>query len=479
MRSRRAAWLLVVVWTLGTGISWAAFPEYASQNSKVTFFHSAIVTSDNRSVWDFQFAREVNRALARGYREISFAFMQCFGGGMIDELQGLALNPASYTSAARHDQLSWASSRDIRGGADPLYPDFYSFESTYNLHYAPVAGGAPGWRLPQTQRTAANAAYNTDWSGQAVGALKLTNPQFTSTGMIGDSITLHTPNPAAPAAAPQYRAILFGGSTQLDGPTTDLHIATLRWLGPFGVPANWRSFNRMNDGMLAAGYWPAEVWRAYPGAGAGARIFANPPGNVINVPAWVSSNTRAQDLRAAFNWLAGQTNASTQIFYWNSFGHGTRAFDFIGWLISQGLKLLKATPFTFTLDSGFTSQIVGIYNTLNPGSGSGAPGSPDLQLTSTIPASFTVSLDGHPLSPTTMGDEWGDGTEFQYAFALSRSDIMALSAGGSHTLTVDFTSGPPNAVDGIEILGFTTGTTPPDLDNPAAGSGPPALAPGM
>jgi hypothetical protein len=461
--------------------AWAVFPEYQSQNSSTTFFHSAIMTSDFRAVWDFQFARLVNASLARGYAEIAFGFMQCFGGGMIDELTALNLVPAAYTSAARHDQLSWATSGDLRAGADPLYPDFVAFESSYNIHYGPVAGGAPGGRLPQNQRTAAGTAYNNDIVGQGAGALLLTNPQYTSSGPMGDGITLHNPNPVAPVPNPRYRAILFGGSTQLDGPAWDLHLATRALGGPMPVPANWESLSRVNNALLAASYLSNEFWAAYPGAAAGAFLFAVPPGNVIPVPAWVSSDTRAADLRAAFNWLAGQTNASTQIFYWNSFGHGARAFDFIGWLASKAQKLLSGVPFTFTLDPTFTSQLVTFYDELNPGGGSSSvPGSPDLKITTTIAATYTVALDGQPLSVSSSdtGDIWGDGTEYQYAFSLSSANISDLAGGGSHTLTVTLTSGPPNALTGIELLGFTTGDVPPDLQNGVyGGSAPPPPAP--
>ncbi len=478
--ARRLAVALALA-SMMPGPAWAVFPEYQSQNSTTTFFHSEIMTSDNRAVWDFQFARLVNGSLARGYAEIAFAFMQCFGGGMIDELTALNLVPAAYTSAARHDQLSWATSGDLRAGADPLYPDFAAFESSYSLHYAPVAGGAPGGRVPQTQRTAANLAYNNDILGQGAGGALLTNPQYTSSGPMGDSITLHNPNPVAPVPKPQYRAILFGGSTQLDGPAMDLHLATRALRGPFGVPPNWESLSRINNGLLAASYLSNEFWAAYPGAAAGAFLFANPPGNGIPVPAWVSSNTRAADMRAAFNWLAGQTNPSTQIFYWNSFGHGSRAFDFIGWLRAQAKQLLSGVPFAFTLDPTFTAQVVGFYDQLNPGGGpSGVQGSPDLKITTTIPATYSVVLDGQTLSPDAdSGDVWGDGTEYQYGFALSSGAIADLAAGGSHSLTVTLTSGPPNALSGIELLGFTTGDVPPDLQNGAYGGGgsaPPPLA---
>lgn len=458
-----------------------AFPQYQSQSSATTFMHSSILTSDNKAIWDFQFARLVKGAIANGYAEIAFAFMQCFGGGMIDELTALNLVPAAYTAAARHDQSSWATPLDVRAGADGLFPDYFAYESSYNIHYAPLAGGAPGGRTPQTQRTAAGTAYNLDVVGQGPGNLGLTIPQYTSSGPMGDSITLHNPNPNAPVVNPRYRGILFGGSTQFDGPADDFLINARAWAGgAWSIPANWESLTRIDNALLAAAYLPNEYWAAYTGGpgGPGTSLFPFAPGNAIRVPVWVFSNTRAADLKAAFTWLGGQTNASTQIFYWNSYGHGSRGFDFIGWLRSKAGQLLSGVPFQFTLDSGFTAQLQSFYDTINGTSGETAPGSPDLKISTTAEASFSVALDGTTLAPLDAGDIWGDGTEFQYTFELTSADVSDLAAGGTHTLTVTVNSGPPNALSAIEFLGFTTGDVPPDLyqETPrtgGSGGGPP------
>src|ERR1700687_5453269 len=63
-----------------------AFPDFQDQMSATTDIRSSIVTSDQVNFLDRDFASLVNNTLANGYNEVSFAFMQCFGGGMIDDL---------------------------------------------------------------------------------------------------------------------------------------------------------------------------------------------------------------------------------------------------------------------------------------------------------------------------------------------------------------------------------------------------------
>src|ERR1700760_2712662 len=74
---------------------------YSNQNSATTGWHSGIATGSG-VVWDTDFAKMVTGALGTNYNEAAFAFMQCFGGGMIDELKSAGLTNTAYTSAAAY-----------------------------------------------------------------------------------------------------------------------------------------------------------------------------------------------------------------------------------------------------------------------------------------------------------------------------------------------------------------------------------------
>jgi hypothetical protein len=129
--------------------------EYLNQNSTTWFLHSGIVTTTG-TVWDTNFANFVNTGIRNKYNETAFAFMECYGGGMIDELGALDLVPASYTSASRWNARSYAWNGDPASGGKT--------ESTYNLHFAPAAGG----NAAMTMISAATAGQ----AGDVLGPLK-------------------------------------------------------------------------------------------------------------------------------------------------------------------------------------------------------------------------------------------------------------------------------------------------------------------
>ena len=153
--------LLAIV--LGAGLVLAAFvnqaqadfPVYVDQNSTGTNWHSGICTSDGKVVWDSPFTWMVTNPLGLTYEETAFGFMECYGGGMIDELLpvvGTNLDVTSFISAAKHNERAWAGTRDAASGGKR--------ESYYNLHYSPQAGGATVYRHDE----AGQNAYNNDLS---------------------------------------------------------------------------------------------------------------------------------------------------------------------------------------------------------------------------------------------------------------------------------------------------------------------------
>jgi hypothetical protein len=470
VRALRIVSILGIVLVAGAAPDWAAFPEYSSQDSTNEFFRSAIVTTDGY-FWDFQFAREVNRIATAGYREFAFAFMQCYGGGMIDDLKGLALSPVVYTSASRHDQCAYFTYFDTRGGVEPLFPSYYPVESAYNVHYSPLAGGAPGGRAPQTQMSSSQTGYNLDSTGPNSPIFPLENPQYTTSPVLvaaANAITLHRDNPVRGLVNTQYRAILFGGATQLEASPIESVNPWVVFPGPFGMPGNWRSLNRIHDALRSAGYTNAEVWVLYPGAEAAPPIPIY-PGAAVAVPGWVNSGARTKDLRNALAWVRGVTNNQTQVFYWNAPGHGARAFDIIAWLKPQLKRLFRRIAQQFTMSTAFANELAAIYNA----NASNPNNCPDFTVVSILPADLSITLDGNPLTRLSMSDEFGDGSEFAYRFQLTASDIAHLQSGANHTVVVDYSSSFPDPADFIEFMG--PGTGPSATDVAPSSSTPPGL----
>jgi hypothetical protein len=459
-----------------------AFPDFQNQNSATTDIRSAIVTADRVNFLDSDFANLVNNTLANGYNEVSFAFMQCFGGGMIDDLLAQNLANASYTSATRHDRPSFAGSENPASGVDLFNPIIRRVESFYNLPYAPAAGGAN----PATQRNAAMTGFNGDILSppnlantlmafprfQANRGLLPEVPQYTSSDAVGDSIMLHRVNANNRTQNTRYRAILFGGSTRVDAGPVLLVNPPRPPLSPYAtlpnLAINWATLNRVHDALLAAGYTEDEMYVMYPGGEARDRN-GNPTGLIFpggpRLPDWVDAGTRAADLRNAFTtWLAPELIATTQVFFWSSWGHGKQITDWAQRRKRQGQRIPRTMGISVDVDPDFTQQMQSVFLYYNPSGGSGDPGSPLIELTSSIPlTTFSLTLDGNPLTLTfSILDPYGDGSEYLYKYALSRADMSSLAASTTHTLAVDYPTGLYGSqydqfADFIQHLGPTMG----------------------
>jgi hypothetical protein len=474
----------LLFWTVTLPLSAPAtaqqFPDFQDQRSATTDIRSSIVTSDRVDFLDRDFANLVNNTLANGYNEVAFAFMQCFGGGMIDDLLAQNLANASYTSATRHDRPSFAGSEDPASGVDLFNANLRRVESFYNLPYAPAAGGAN----PATQRNAAMTGF----TGDILSPPNLANtqasfprfallnqllpevPQYTSSGAVGDSIVLHRVNANNPTQNTRSRAILFGGSTQVDpGP-----VLLVNPRPPFSpylqrfLSINWATLNRVRDALLAAGYTEDEIYVMYPGGETRDRD-GNPTGRIFpggpRLPNWVRAGTRARDLRDAFTtWLRPQLNATTQVFFWSSWGHGNRMTDWAQRRQRQGQRIPRGTGFSVEVDLDFTQQMQSVFDYYNPNGGSGDPGSPLIELVSSIPLTiFSLRLDGNPLAlAASVLDPYGDGSQYIYKYALSRADMSSLTASTTHMLEVDYPTGLYGSqydqfADFIQDLGPTMG----------------------
>lgn len=444
------------------------FPQFQSQNTAQTFLRSAILTSDGVQFWDRRFAGLVNQSIGANFNEIAFAFLQCNGGGMIDELTALNLINASYTSAAAHNQMSWARSEDPASGVDPLFNQVRRVESLYGVHYGPAAGG----ENPRSQRDAAMMGYRNDILGPIIGPTTRDNiaalnnagfaetPQYTSSGAVGDSIMLHRNSGQNATRNTAYRAILFGGSTPLDfGPALSTNPPPQYINGRLGV--NWNTLNRMHDTLLAAGYVEAEMTIMYPGGEArdaqGRPTGVDPAGN--RLPDWIDNGTRARDLETAWAGVGAATNATTQILYWNSWGHGAAQLDIRAQRDAAQQPIRRGIGFNFDVDSDFMHQLANVFEFHNPGGGSGDAASPYFEVATSIPVmGLQILLDGRSLSLLSENlDPFGDGSEQRYKFGLSRADVQALQLSGVHELRIDYPSSFGDSADFILQLGPTLG----------------------
>lgn len=192
--SRRMSWMVagsaVVLATLGAlaqGMPpffevWAAGNANTNQNSLMTGAHSGLVgwkgAGAAGDVRDDQLAGMAMRAVQGGTRFI-WAFGQCFGGGMFDELIALG-GTQSGTSAARHNETSRYPKRPPNGvGHD------------WVTRYVQAMGGGA-----MARATAASAATNDPW-GTNPGALRIMeamgteHPQYFSVGAGADNLLLH------------------------------------------------------------------------------------------------------------------------------------------------------------------------------------------------------------------------------------------------------------------------------------------------
>ncbi|MDX2147879.1 MAG: hypothetical protein SFZ23_10185 [Planctomycetota bacterium] len=452
------------------------FPEYQSQDSAGTRLRSALVTSDNRTITDRTFARMIGNNV--NFREAVFAFNQCYGGGFIDDLvaRGLAGN-VSYTSAARHNQRSYARSEDRASGVDPNFPLVRRLESTYSLHWATAAGGA----TPATVRSAANTARNNDTVGPVLNPTPVapvvrrkTNPQYTSSGAAADAIKLHQ------GEATRFRAVLWGGSTQLDfGP------ALLNNPPPRGnqyvngnIPANWNTLERMYNSLIAAGYRDNEIYVMYPG-GERRNQQGNPTGTIFEggprLPNWVDDGTRYQDMRDAIEtWAGSETNADTQFLFWSSFGHGSNSINF------RNRQIPKALAYETLMDATLAQNMLAIHDYYADPAfvPSGQNPNPYFQVvTSVLAPELSITLNGVSLPLLDVSsdlDPFNTGG-FVYKFALSRDDLLSLQNPlASVAVNYDFAGSDGGIFDQfadfIQELGPSTGNFANGIGVPAPGA---------
>lgn len=407
------------------GQSRADFPEYVDQNSSSTNIRSGICTSDGDIVWDSEFAPMVKNALInaqgqRNYEETAFAFMECYGGGMIDELLpvcGRGSDVSSFTSASRHDGTSWYGD----GIALPMGPLWHDpAESYYNRYYSERAGGATVY----TNAEAGNYGYDNDEVGPVVQNPLLEHPQYKFTYQLDNKIdvTLHRAN--IDSDTPDtYRAILFGGSTNC-------------W-------ANYNSLSHTYGSLKARGYTDNEIYLMYPGN-------TKPDGTALPADWAVDNGTTYQDMQDAWTWMQNQATATTQVYFWSSICHGTKTEGM--YLPPSGIE--PSYAYSLDLTGDFINQVRDIFHSYE-GTPDANSGNPYFQvITSDLLTNLNVVLNNKPLAFLDVNDH--ASTDHCYKFALDETDIANLLTNSS--VVFNWSGGPAD----FTMAGITAGDMPPN-----------------
>lgn len=464
MKTRGSAFVAVAIVLSVCGSAVAAPPALEFVNQTVakakTQTRSGMMTSDKLHVWDFQFDAMVQDAIGGKVKQAVFDFNQCNGGGMIDELLLRNLGDAAFTSAARHNQCSISRSEDLTTGIDPNKPGVRRCESTYSFRFITKAanGGSEQVKIAATKARAEDICGPFSPSSTVAN---LVSPQYTSSGAAGDVIRLHKE-----AAGTKYRAILWGGSSQLD-PGDALAPDGKTMLPTQPIAGNWNSLERAHSQMLLAGYTEDEMLVLYPG-GDVRKPDGSPKGKMFtggpDLPAWIDGGTRYEDMRYAWtDWMKNGVDNKTQVFFWSSFGHGTSMADAAAQRkAGENKKIEKGSAFNFEMDEDLTEQMLQVKAAYPDGTAEdGSNALPYFLVMTTVEApGLSVNLDGFNLGLIEMLTN-ADG-KFEYKFALPDAVYPSLQSlmqsvavdynfagtdGGQYDLYADF----------IEHMGPTIG----------------------
>jgi hypothetical protein len=408
----------------------ANFPEYDNQNSHSTGLHSAICTGDDgEGIWDFEFAGMVKDALIteftggmvlRNYAETAFAFMECYGGGMIDELipvVGTSSDVTSFTSASRYDGKSY----------------YENYESCYNYFYSQKAA----------QYVASEYGYNNDQDGPK--GKNWEHPQYKLTygGTDKIDVTLHSVNQGGGNTPDKYLSIIFGGG--------GLCSTDNKW-------ANYNSVSRIYSALKDDyGYTDDEIYLMYP-------EDTKPNGTPLPTTWHVDAGNAYDDLSNAWKWVKNRTTSTTQVYYWSSICHGGREespfFPF-------ELPVPPAETIDYDLTDDFVKLVKDMFYFFDD-----IPdvigGKPDFQVIAPDPvAGLSVVLNDKSL--TFLDDTVhlaGADTYYVYKFALDQTDIDHLQTIGNR-VGFYWTPGEEPVDVYFTMAGIVTSNMPNAIPEPA------------
>jgi hypothetical protein len=274
----------------GVGTTPTPSPPFQSQPANKS---SGLVTADNKRVWDDEFAKWIKDNIPDGgYKNLTFVFGQCFGGGMIDEL--MRQNVAAF-SASRHDQTSrFEETKEEH--ASRLHTTVAQLEAAYHgqwpsyVNPSPESGFLEGWvigaQLNETLQQIFDFAF---W--------------FDPFGPHGDT----------PREEPQARYQPEGSKNVKLHDGTSNHV--ILYAGDAHNWADWNDVNRVHDILT-------EVYPYHYSEDEITVLYGNklkPDGSPT--PAWVDGTGKKADLKAAIEALKGKMNANETLLFWST-DHG-------------------------------------------------------------------------------------------------------------------------------------------------------------
>ena len=308
-RERILLSIMIAILFVSVGIT-IVQAEYQVQPAKE---HSGICTNDGK-MWDNNFAKLVNGAVKGNCKEMIFTFGQCFGGGMIDDLNKTVNAKMALSSASRHNETSEGC---------PLYKRIAKTDADcYLKAWAEAINKAP---LP-TMKQAYAKATNNDPAGPK-GAKK-ENPQYKSKGVNADNLKLGNKS-----GATSYYAILFVG-----GPDEWRH---------------WNDLERIHKVLKNKyGYTENNMYILYNN---------KKLKDGTATPNWVDSIANNKDLKNAFNtWLKPKMNKNVQFFFWcGDHGSWKKTNKKIVYVPCYG-----SATYTFTLDESVKKSLVDTFVSL-------------------------------------------------------------------------------------------------------------------
>ncbi len=404
----------------------AAFPEYVSEATAKPARNSGISTSDDRVVWDDYFARMVTDprwsviSPTTQYDEMAFAFMQCHGGGMIDELfEGDdPIHPASFTSACQYNEAAYGDGDDPASGG--------LSESYYNLHYSPWVGGATARQHNQ----AARHGYENDYVGPEQKTSAWEHPQFAAWPFLHRyDVTLHRPN--------------------IDGTNPSAYLAVL-WGGSTASTVNYNSLVRIHSDLMARGYTSDEIYLMYPSD-------SSPSGGSLPASWEVDGGTTFSDMVQAWLWVNVWSTSTTQVYFWSNLQHGTSDFSLLDHVREElGEEIQPGREYPFDIPSDFLGQLTAHFAVYGDDSGR-TPGQPWFHVVaSELVGDLAVILNGRPLACLGTDDlSFGDGSVFEHKFVLDAAAVAELSL-TENSFAVAWAGGPVE----FEMVGLTNGHVP-------------------
>jgi hypothetical protein len=160
-------------------------------------------------------------------------------------------------------------------------------------------------------------------------------------------------------------------------------------------------------------------------------------------------------MQSLWDFVKANTNATTQVYFWNNWGHGVRGRDVNGTIkqIALGGVPVSGTTYAFTMTGDVISDMIAHFNLAQSLNDNNPQDSPYFELQTEVPISnVQVMLNGHSLTSYGTFDLFGDGSEFDYRFGLTSGDLTLLGLND----TISYTwAGAANPLFDLGIL--TTG----------------------